>query len=706
VKPDVVEGLAPPGDVRVDWAPGERDRWRARADGGGRVMVPGPNGMWVPTEDWALLLSHYQSGKLKSFHHLFFFALAPPALVRPHLATFRPEHLWSAEAWLERIVGFHELDALPVALYAATASPASHASLLLPFESAEIAALMADWCVRLKSVRPAVLAWLRRHPGAARGLVPAAVGPPGRARRDAEAALRALAQLGHREAVLQAASGYGERARSAVEKALDLDPLDVVPPRIPALPSWTDPALLPQIALADGTAALSEVSVKHVCTLLAVSRPGDVHPGVEVLRQTCDRASLAEFAWALFEKWQSAGAPSKEGWVLDGLGWVGDDETVRRLSPLIRAWPGEAGHARAVAGLEVLAAIGTDVALMHLNGIAEKVKFRGLRAKAAEKIEELARELNLTTEELADRLVPGLGLDADGSMTLDYGPRRFVVGFDEQLRPYVADEGGARRRDLPAPGTKDDPTLAPQARHLFAGLKKDVRTIAGDQIRRLEGAMVLQRRWSAAQLRALFIEHPLLWHICRRLVWATFDDRGALTVSFRVAEDRTLADVEDAELDLSDDAVVGIAHPLHLGESVKRWSDLLADYEILQPFPQLGREVYRLTDVELDADVVSRFEGAKVETTRVLGLERYGWERGEAQDGGVQTWIERLLPGDLTAQIWLDPGIVAGAATEWKEQTLHDVAVICAGDRLRLGDLDEVTTSELLRDLASLVSER
>jgi hypothetical protein len=28
-------------------------------------------------------------------------------------------------------------------------------------------------------------------------------------------------------------------------------------------------------------------------------------------------------------------------------------------------------------------------------------------------------------------------LDADGGMTLDYGPRRFVVGFDDQLKPYV-----------------------------------------------------------------------------------------------------------------------------------------------------------------------------------------------------------------------------------------------------------------------------
>ena len=63
-----------------------------------------------------------------------------------------------------------------------------------------------------------------------------------------------------------------------------------------------------------------------------------------------------DFAWALFQRWQAAGYPAKESWALDALALLGDDETVRRLTPMIRAWPGEGGHARAVAGLDVLAA--------------------------------------------------------------------------------------------------------------------------------------------------------------------------------------------------------------------------------------------------------------------------------------------------------------------------------------------------------------
>jgi len=60
--------------------------------------------------------------------------------------------------------------------------------------------------------------------------------------------------------------------------------------------------------------------------------------------------------------------------------------------------------------LDVLAAIGTDVALMMLNGIAQKLKFKGLQDKAREKIQSIAEARGLTTEELEDRLAPDLGL--------------------------------------------------------------------------------------------------------------------------------------------------------------------------------------------------------------------------------------------------------------------------------------------------------
>ncbi len=127
------------------------------------------------------------------------------------------------------------------------------------------------------------------------------------------------------------------------------------------------------------------------------------------------------------------------------------------------------------AGLDILAAIGTDVALMHLNGIAGKAKFKGLQERAREKIAAVAEARGFTPEELADRLVPDLGLDEQGTVRLDFGPRQFFVGFDEALKPFVRDAQGARLKDLPKPNKADDAALAEAATERFKVMKKDAK---------------------------------------------------------------------------------------------------------------------------------------------------------------------------------------------------------------------------------------
>ena len=117
------------------------------------------------------------------------------------------------------------------------------------------------------------------------------------------------------------------------------------------------------------------------------------------MKPACTPSSLGAFAWDLFQRWCLAGFPNKESWAFQQLGWLGDDACARRLAPLLRDWPQQGGHARAVTGLEVLATMGTDVALMHLHGISQKTKTKGLQAAAQEKIALIAEARGLTAEE-------------------------------------------------------------------------------------------------------------------------------------------------------------------------------------------------------------------------------------------------------------------------------------------------------------------
>ncbi|WP_433337329.1 DUF4132 domain-containing protein [Spirillospora sp. CA-294931] len=685
----VLPGLEPPDERVVVWAPGERAEWAASR------KAPKRPGTW-----WAETLQRHLDGGLYVFTQAELFAHAPDELVRPHIAAWRPSFSSDAAYVLKPVVARFEAEARETALAVARGNAYGSGEALLPFLDAETARLHADWLARLKSAQRVARAWFARHGLAAVPfLVPDALGKRRPARRAAVAALWAVADDHGAAKVVEAARVHGSEAADAIARAFAATPppgapvpKPVRPPKIP----WLDLDRLPALTLRDG-GTVPPPAAANLVGLLALDRLADAEPAVAA----CTPESLAGFGWALFEAWRDAGEPSRNLWVVDQLGLLGDDRAARLLMPVVREWPGQNGHLRAVRGLKALVAIGTDEAVAQLSAIANRAKFRGLREEAASMLQEVAERRGLSAEQLADRLVPDFGLDPSGSLTLDYGPRRFAVTFDERLVPVVRDASGKIRKSLPKPGAKDDPELAPAAHARFAALKKDVRGVAADQIRRLEVAAMLDGRlWSAAEFHEFVVGHPLMRHLARRLVW--WNDREDEPTAFRVAEDGTFADVDDEPYALPDDALVGVPHPLELGGALGAWVEIFADYEILQPFPQLGRPVHALTSDEAGSDRLARFEGVTVPTGKVLGLTRRRWTRGVPEDGGVEWTILHELGDGVTVVIDLDPGIAVGNVDLFPEQTLRKVRIEGVEG---FGAIHPVVASELVSDLTDVTRQ-
>ncbi|MGF3023127.1 DUF4132 domain-containing protein [Methylobacterium aquaticum] len=618
--------------------------------------------------------------------------------------------------------------AIPGLVALVEADPVRLLPSVLTVDAAALAPPAARALTQLKKAREPALAWLRRHRRTAiTRLLPDAVGKPGLIRDAAEHALRVLAAdrpdgRAEIESVVTAYAGREKRVAEAAAQVLDRDPLARVPAKVARPPAWFVPGALARPRLKDG-GALPDEAVATLCEMLSFTNPDAVYAGVPMVRDACTRDSLAAFAWDLFSAWTAAGTPSKDGWALRALGWFGDDGTARDLTRLIRRWPGESAHARAVTGLDVLCDIGSDVALMHLNGIAEKLKFKGLQDKARAKIAQLAEARGLSAEELSDRLAPDLDLDERGGLDLDFGPRRFRAGFDEALKPWVKDEAGQRLKDLPKPVKADDAEKAAAAGARWSALKKDARAVASLQVARLEAMLATSRRVRPAVFGPFFASHPLVRHLTQRLVWAVYPDadpRSVPTLTFRVAEDLGFTDAADepVDIDLSEEATgpIGLVHPLHLDpQALAAWGALFGDYEIAPPFPQLARETHAFTEAERAAARTDRFAGTVVEAKRLRGMAAVGWPLGEKQDHGDIHWLERGVAftdgGAGTAYLQFGDGLFTGAPEfESAEQTLGDLTLerpwSREPSRRTFGDLDPVTASELLRGPSLLAGTR
>ncbi len=586
------------------------------------------------------------------------------------------------------------------------------------FAATELAPAVARAFNKLKTLRQDARIWLLKYPEhAITGLLPAALGKTGEAQDNARAALRMLTENGHQPLLQEIARRYNQpEVTDAVNALLALDPLDNHPTKIPTLPTFYQPSLWTRPLLKANAQSLPDSALLHLGEMLRFPQEEALYPGLLQVKDACTTDSLAEFAWDLFTAWQTAGAPSKESWAFTALGVLGNDDTARKLTPLIRAWPGESQHKRATVGLDILAAIGSDIALMQLNGIAQKLKFKALQERAKEKIADIAESRELTVAELEDRLAPDLGLDDNGSLLLDFGPRQFTVSFDETLKPFVRDVSGSRLKDLPKPNKSDDESQANDAVNRYKLLKKDARTVAAQQVARMESAMCLRRRWSPENFQLFLVEHPLVRHLTRRLIWGVYSAENQLLACFRVAEDNSYSTADDDLFTLPEgDISIGIPHVLEISPTdAAAFGQLFTDYELLPPFRQLDRNSYALTEAERNASELTRWAGRKCPSGRVMGLANKGWIKGEPQDGGWIGWMIKPL-GRWSLIMEIDEGFAVGMSpAELSAEQLLSKLWLWEGkaesygwgsnstQEAQFSVLDAITASELINDIEAL----
>ena len=493
------------------------------------------------------------------------------------------------------------------------------------------------------------------------------------------------------------------------------DAVDIAKP--PQIPAWAAPATLSQLTV--GNHCLNEEQLGVVLQVLAVTPLTEHHPLLDGLKQHASKQSRDAFVWQLFQLWLEDGANVKIKWAMASIGHLGDDDCVLKLTPLVRAWPGESQHPRAVLGLECLRRIGSDIALMQLSGIAQKLKFKGLKARAATCVEEIAKEKGMTRAELEDRVIPDCGLDEMGRREISFGPRSFSFVLGGDLKPMVKDDKGKVRPNPPQPGANDDQTIAKASLEEWKLIKKQIKEVAVIQSGRLEQAMVTGRRWTPSDFELLLVRHPLMTHLAQKLIWGTFNKSGERLSLFRVTEERDYADANDDPTSLGKADSIGLLHPLDLSDVEKaKWGEVLSDYEIISPFPQLGREVYSLEKGEQKKNELERFHGMKLYApTLVFNLEKMGWIRGEAMDAGCFDEHSKQFPAaNVTAVVGYD-GTVGMGYIDPDEMLTTDAIHFCQGMRkpsgyrdgskkkMKLGDVAPIVISEVLADLQVLKSK-
>ncbi len=442
-----------------------------------------------------------------------------------------------------------------------------------------------------------------------------------------------------------------------------------------------------------------------------LSVPG-VSPEAGALASELEEGELSRYMSELFDKWLEAGAEAKKKWVLYAASIHGGEEIVPVFWHQIQEWPQNARGAMAAEAVKALALNGSAQALLLVDQISRKFKFRQVKTAAGQALEYAASALGISREQLEDRIVPNLGFDEEFKHTFDYGTRTFQVYLTPSLELQVYDSEGKQLKNLPAPGKRDEEEKAKAAYAEYKRLKKQLKTVAANQKLRLEQALTGVRLWRADAWRELFVKNPVMHQFAIGLIWGLYEE-GALVCTFRYMEDGSFTTEDEEEFELKEDVFVGLVHATELAkESLDAWKEQLEDYEIVQPIEQLTRPIYRITEEEKGQRELARFGGKLLNGLSLSGkLQGMGWYRGSVEDAGIYNTFYRedggigvelefsgSYVGDENDEVTVYGAVFYKAGTVKRGSYVYDT--VREENRYLLGEVNPRYFSEIVLQLA------
>ncbi|MDJ0942426.1 MAG: DUF4132 domain-containing protein [Kiloniellales bacterium] len=403
--------------------------------------------------------------------------------------------------------------------------------------------------------------------------------------------------------------------------------------------------------------------------------------------------------------------PDPNAELIRGLIWIAAGLEAETAAPLLggfteRCFKKVPEHgARSVllgnAALFALGALPAGGGVAELSRLKGKLRYPSARKQVEKVLQDAAARAGKTPEELEEMAVPDFGLDVAGCRVEPLGDFQAVIRIAgaEMVALTWRGPDGKERKTVPAAVKRDHPD----------GLKaikrrvKEIKDVMSGQSGRLERLFLAERRWPLAEWRKLYLDHPLLSGLSRRLIWR-FD--GGEDNAGGLAEGNRITDHTGAPLDwLDDETRVSLWHPIdEPAERVLAWRRRLADLEITQPFKQGHREIYVLTEAERQTEVYSNRFAAhilKQHQFRALCQQR-GWRYDfQGQWDSYNVPDRPLERHGLSAQFWVEPchddATEAGVYLYLSSDQVRFVDP--GGTPVALAQIPPLVFSELMRDV-------
>lgn len=334
--------------------------------------------------------------------------------------------------------------------------------------------------------------------------------------------------------------------------------------------------------------------------------------------------------------------------------------------------------------------------ITQLLNIRNKTRNKSIKNTANKQLSRKAQELGISNEALLELSVPEYNLQENQSIW-KIGNYTGIIDISDLTSPisyWINTNTNKKQKSIPKEVSENHKDELKQ----FKSTLKDLKIAISVHGKRLENSYLDNIQWKIEDWKANYIDHSFLSRYTSRLIWQ-FDntDTGILS-------EVGIIDSNQNNLDISKCKVVRLWHPIYSDvDTVTKWRNFVIENEIKQTFKQAFREIYLVTDAEINTTNYSnRFAAHILYQHQFSALAKTrDWDYTLQGTFDSHNTPSKLISSfQLKAEFWVEPISDDTSPTGIYSYVASDQVRVYRGrEVVEMQNVPDVVFSEIMRDV-------
>jgi len=402
---------------------------------------------------------------------------------------------------------------------------------------------------------------------------------------------------------------------------------------------------------------------------------------------------------------------------LKGIVWTlskfHDSNTIILVTKLVekcyKKIPGVGPIAAALgnAGIYTLANTKGKEGIAQLTVLKQKMKQTSTKKLIDKYIDGISIKLGVSKADIEESIVSEFGL-VDGEKQVEFNEYKLLISIEKigKVTSIWEKPDGKFQKTNPS-FIKNSNTLLERLKKTKLEIK-EIQKFLVAQRNRLDSLLIEERIIESENFHTYYINHGLLSFLVKKIIWIVKNESKEKVCFYR---DGRWVDVHKKEVTWIDATCkFQLWHPIYsTTEAVLNWRTFLNELKIVQPFKQAYREIYVLTEAEINTKIYSNRMASHLikqhQFNMLAKVRNWNYQLVGAWDHGSDCKARRILKigkDEFVVEFWLneiyDDGQVNDAGMLLYMST-DQVRYWKNGTQLNLIDVPDCVFSETMRDV-------